>query len=156
MLNDVCNLLAPNCVNMDAQYMKSRSNGKGVPFNDGIVEWMRLRLNESPKVSQAIGPLAKHEMYHLVCEARQWGVWRISKAFDSTLQRNAPPLVDCAQEIAAYMLRQLGKHDSEVPMSLSIPTVALSCGKRSMIRDGLQMPRAGAVSFFPSSRSAQY
>ena len=107
VLNDVRSILGPSSVHLDTQYMKSRSKGRGVPFNDGLVEWMRQRLNESPKVLQGIGRVATHEIYHLLCEARQWGVWRISQAIDIGSHRDAPSLVHCAEEMATYMLRQL-------------------------------------------------
>ena len=67
---------------------------------------VRCRLNDNKQcVLHLGGQLAKHEIKHLLCETRQWQIWKIASG--QRVKQTARSLQDLAQEMARYMLRDV-------------------------------------------------
>ena len=106
VLNDFASLVGADVVKFDKTYHRASSSGKGIPISDVDVENVRTRVNQNQQcVLRLGGLLAKHEIKHVLCETRQWKIWKI--AHGQRVKEAAGSLQDLAQEMAAYMLREI-------------------------------------------------
>lgn len=99
VLNDFAALADPTLVQFDDQYWKASSCGKGVPVTNADCETIRQTINED----QAIH-ITKYEIKHLLCETRQWKIWKTANEDCSKRQEN---IQQDAVILATYMLRDV-------------------------------------------------
>ena len=105
VLNDFATIFTPALVAFDCQYERASSKGCGVPISDSEVEVVRQHINASSRCTFMNAPLERHEIKHVLCEVRQWGIWAV--AGQAPAKQVAQSKVELVHQLAKYMQRDL-------------------------------------------------